>query len=281
MRLLTGAPVGDMGDLDSVFKRGFIDGRLVGLSGNGEPAFPVRDGLAGSIPLQGEPVAFGNASHQPLGAGINAGKGAVLMVSDLDLAEVLLGRDHMARRAGDRHDLSGGCREAQDHAAGKNHVHEGGSTLEVGSKIFVEKPHTVVDLPGRADGRSIAASLVSFEIEMASGGALDGDAALVSREGSAPGHGVVVAHGKAAGSRGISGGRACRPDEPGGSRRRGSCRGGRVDAGVALAILLSLGIPRSGLCLDTVFVPFLIALTFTGAGFLFLVRLAGRRGKGT
>ena len=38
----------------------------------------------------------------------------------------------------------------------------------------------VVDLPGRADGRSIAASLVSFEIEMASGGALDGDAALVS-----------------------------------------------------------------------------------------------------
>lgn len=204
------------------------------------------------------------------------------MVSDLDLAEVLLGRDHMARKAGDRHDLSGGGREAQDHAAGKNHVHESGSALRVGSKIFVEKPHTVVALPGRADGRSVAASLLGLEIEMASGGALDGDAALVSREGSAPCHGMVVAHGKGAGSRGVrGGGRACRRDEPGGNRRRGSSRGGRVDAGVALAILLSLGIPRSGVCLDTMFVPFLIALTFTGAGFLFLVRLAGGRGKGT
>ncbi len=142
MRLPTGVPVGDMGDLDSVFKRGFIDGRFVGLSGNEEPAFPVWGGVIGSKPLQGKPVAFGNASHQPLGMGINAGKGAVLMVSDLDLAEVLLGRDHMARKAGDRHDLSGEGREAQDHAAGKNHVHESGSALRVESKIFVEKPHT-------------------------------------------------------------------------------------------------------------------------------------------
>ena len=194
----------------------------------------------------------------------------------MDLAGILLGRDDMTRGACDRDDLSSGYREAQDHAGRKRHVHVGWCTLGIGSGVFIEQSYPIAQFPGAADGRGLGTSHFCLEIDMASGGAFDGDSSFLLREGGAPCHGVVVAHGRpAVGAWGKGCGRACHAHESGRrGRRRASCRGG-INTGIALAVLFIVGVARSGLLLDAVFVSFLITGAGTGAGFFFSGRFTG------
>ena len=130
-----------------------------------------------------------------MGLGIDAVERTALVVGDLNLFGILFGRNDVASGGDDGKNLSCRGREAQDHAIRKGHIHVGGSAFSVGSDIPIEQLNMVIKLSGAANGRSVAASLICFEIDMTSRGAFDGHSPFVFREGSAPCHGVVVAYG--------------------------------------------------------------------------------------
>ena len=137
---------GDVHHLHALVVTQFIADRLVGSSGAGKAA-RILAHLAGSVPFQGEPVAFRNRLEQTPGLGpdaLNGSRGG--MAVHLHLTGIIFRRGFHAGGGNHGDDLSGGCREAQGAPIALDHVQIGGRAAGAGRLVGIQLLNLVVQL---------------------------------------------------------------------------------------------------------------------------------------